>query len=95
MSKDEKRFIWLSWRILECKMSYYSQHLIHESWKALLLVSDLKYDALEMEYLKLSEKLNKEPSAANMVGFGDRPCCSMMIEKYSKKRTKYANPTTL
>lgn len=82
MNKDQKRFIQLSWLILEHKYYYY------ESIKG-GIISDPAYDLLEDEYKLLATKLNKTTSAINMVGFDKtRASCRLVMEKLVKKRKK-------
>lgn len=78
-----KRFVELSWKIIESKMVYYRPDLVHKDHIAKLTISDAEYDRLENEYKRLANKLNLPASAHEMVGFDlDRPCCRMVAEWY-------------
>lgn len=75
----EQRFVELSWRLLELKLSYYYPAVIHESRKKEVSIPDQAYDALADEYRKLAKELGLPASADDMVGFDfDRPSCSLV-----------------
>lgn len=78
-----KRFIQLSWKIIEYKMAYYRPDLVHKDHMNKLTVSDVEYDSLENEYKNLADKLGLPASAHEMVGFDlERPCCNLVAEWY-------------
>ena len=82
--KPKERHVWLSWKILECKLMYYRPELVHESWHKTLATPDAQYDAYEAEYLKLCTKLKLEPTAQQMVGFDtNRSSCRLVLEKHA------------
>ena len=68
-SEDQKRFIELSWWILEKKFAYYLPESLDPSWKITMEVSDIVYDKAEEEYKQLAQKLGLEASACSKVGF--------------------------
>jgi NAD-dependent DNA ligase len=71
---DEQRFVRLGWWIIEQKCRYY--HLKRA------VVSDEEYDAREMEYKALADKLGKDPTASRMVGFDiTRASCRLVLQK--------------
>jgi|TARA_Y100000310_G_scaffold77219_1_gene73802 NAD-dependent DNA ligase len=78
--EEIKRFVELSWKILENKFVYYKR-------PDLPGVSDNMYDEMESEYRQLAEKLELEPTATNMVGFvASRPSCQLVIKKFDKQK---------
>lgn len=80
---DEERFIQLGWEILEHKCRYY---VLNNA-----IIEDYQYDMLEKEYDALADKLGKEKSASDMVGFNEnRPSCREVLKKmtFEKKRLK-------
>ena len=54
---DKRRFIELSYRIIECKILYYNEELIAPGYRERLGVTDEEYDKMEMEYLRLCKLL--------------------------------------
>jgi len=71
----EKRFIALSWHLLEAKYIYYRK----PEYKGL---SDTEYDLLEFEYKELAAKLGRSPTVSTMVDFDDtRASCQLVMEK--------------
>lgn len=52
-----KRFINLGWSLIEYKLVYYYPDLINPDMLRKYTISDLEYDALEIEYLHLCKKL--------------------------------------
>jgi len=75
-SPDLKRFIELSWQILEHKYRYYI--LIKP------IIGDYQYDMLEKEYEALADKLGLPKSASDMVDFDmNRPSCQSVAKKLS------------
>lgn len=87
--KPEQKYIEMSWRIIECKLMYYRADLVDKSWHQHLTITDQQYDAIEGAYRKLCESLNKEPYAAEMVGFDDsRPSARLVLSKYSRPKSE-------
>ena len=79
MIDKRKRFVQLSWEILEHKCRYYRG----VGGKP---IADAEYDALEDEYRKLAEELGEKPSAWEMVGFNiDRPSCRLVMAKLTRR----------
>ncbi|MEM4379120.1 MAG: hypothetical protein QXL01_00335 [Thermoplasmatales archaeon] len=89
MRIDNERFVWLSWKLMECKLMYYQPDLVHPSWHKDLGVLDSQYDAWESEYLSLASKLMLEPTVCLMVGFDtERASSRLILNKYSKQKGK-------
>jgi hypothetical protein len=87
MSEEEARRVSLSWLILEMKLAYYHPEKIHKSWLNDVVRPDKVYDALELEYINLCNKLGHKPTASDMVGFDfDRPSCRLVLERLSKPK---------
>ena len=80
-----KEFIALGWWILEQKALYYLGHGnndIHPSWMEHYAVPDHVYDRKEKRYEALAFRLERDPTASNMVGFNDsRPSCQLVLSK--------------
>jgi NAD-dependent DNA ligase len=77
----EKRFIELSWIILEHKCRYYHFNAP--------IIKDYEYDMLEKEYDALATQLGKPQSASNMVDFKlDRPACRAVLDKIRNEVTR-------
>jgi len=79
-----KRFIELSWELLEHKFRYYcgAEH-------NLVPISDTLYDELEEEYKELAKELGKITSATDMVGFDETiGSCKLVKSKLLMKKTK-------
>jgi len=55
-----RRYIELTYRIIECKIMYYYPDLIKEGYHPGLEISDDDYDAMEIEYLKLCKELGQK-----------------------------------
>lgn len=64
-SKDMRRYIELSYRLIECKICYYYPELIKEGYRAQLEVHDDIYDQMEREYIDLCIKLGKENTVSH------------------------------
>lgn len=82
-----KRFIELSWKILECKFLYYegAKHGLPAS----TIPKDSEYDALESEYNDLAKELGKDPTASGMVGFNQkRPSCKLVMEHLMSNKSR-------
>lgn len=95
----KRRFIELSYHIIEYKITYYRPELIAEGYRDQLTISDDAYDALEMEYLRLCRDL-KYPNTlvhkeyAGIEGYkGDgmmevdftKPAVHLVLRKYGVK----------
>ena len=83
MTKDKKRYINLGWTLLECKYFYYCDPLSPH------IESDIWYDTLESEYIKLAEKLELPTSASDRVGFPDTPSGRLVAGKCTGEKFKY------
>ena len=94
MDSEEKRFIELSWRILEAKIIYYSPPV--ELLGKGLEITDQEYDSMELEYLNLCVKLGKVNNVVHKeypgfdfdkIGSGmmevdwNRPSCSAALKR--------------
>lgn len=53
----KRRYIELSYRLIEYKIMYYYPDLISEGYHDGLTISDNEYDKLEMEYLRICKTL--------------------------------------
>jgi len=84
MDAKEKRFVELSWRLLECKC-YHSEFAGEPKALKKYVETDQAYDAMEDEYKALAEELGRQPTASDMVGFeAERPSCQLVVSKFSK-----------
>lgn len=71
----KKRLIELSWKLLAYKLMYYQSEKVDPSWRNDLEISDIAYDALEKEAVKLGWK--------ECIGFpSDRPSAKLVMKKY-------------
>lgn len=99
MSTDNRRYIWLSWRLIEWKLMYYYPEKVAEEFHEMLSISDDIYDQYELEYLKLCRKLNlpntvvhKSYAGFKVMGDGmfevdtTRPCVQLVLGKYGEKK---------
>lgn len=87
MQNDYKRLVEVSWKILECKVSYYRPELLKRPNQH--IVSDEEYDKLESEYRELCQKLGVMPSAADMVGVDlEKPSVKLTVRKLNRKKGK-------
>jgi len=73
---SNKRFALLSWTILEAKYIYYHRP------NGLNPKPDEWYDEIEAEYKALAKKLNKKPTACDMVGFCEDTASCRMVKQY-------------
>ncbi len=79
--EEIKRFVQLGWRILENKFVYYVR-------PDRAGITDVEYDNMECEYRQLAEKLDLEPTAANMVGFQtSKPSCQLVMKKFDEQKS--------
>lgn len=60
-----RRYIELTYRLIEYKIMYYYPELIAEAYQEHLTVSDETYDAMEMEYLRLCKSLGYKNTVAH------------------------------
>jgi len=88
MNKKYKRFVELSWKILEYKFMYYHPDRVDPKFHEALTISDFEYDKLESEYKSLCQELNKKSTATDMIGFpvskGTTPSTDIIVKKYGK-----------
>lgn len=71
MSKgDRQRHIDLGWKIIAYKLMYYNPELIGEGSRKELEIDDHSYDALEMEYLALCERLSTKNTVVHKLPEG-------------------------
>ena len=77
---DKRRFIELTYKIIEAKVLYYNEELISPGYRKALRVSDDIYDQWEVEYLKLCKKLGYKNAVVHKVyaGLEDVPGEGMM-----------------
>ncbi len=69
-NRDKRRFIELTYMIIEHKIMYYNAELIAPGYRPGLEIDDHSYDALEKEYLRLCLKL-KYPNTIVHHGYAD------------------------
>jgi len=89
VKKESNRLVELSWKIVECKLTYYRPDLVHKDWKEEITRSDQQYDAYENEYRDLCKTEGVEPYSCEMVGFDlERASARVVMEKYRNKKPK-------
>jgi hypothetical protein len=82
VTKKEREFIKLGWRLIELKVAYYKPEAVHESWLEKVTVSDDDYDAMEQRYLTLCRELGRRNSVVHKKypGFEDVDYTDAMME---------------
>lgn len=89
---ENEIFCRLGWMLIEWKLLYYREDLVHPTWREDLRVPDATYDKYEDQYKNLAKRLNKTPTATDMVDFDpDRAACRLVIKKFSRPKRKTGN----
>jgi hypothetical protein len=84
VTKDEKEFVALGWRLIELKVAYYMPEAVHESRRAANEVNDDDFDAMEIRYLELIRLLRPKYAKKwkDIPGMGVYPLNSVVHKGY-------------
>ena len=89
MSKLQKTFVALSWKILEHRILYYHPELFSQKFLDKHSIPDAEYDAMEQKYIRLCKLLKKPNTAQKPIQVDlNRPAVQLALRILESKGAK-------